>query len=503
MIIPKYNKNINRYALTFLDDFYASLACLEEVSDLNLKERNIINDVLTRYYCVFFTLMHQDNKKLMHHPELATSFNFLFGLLATEATIIYFFTYPDPPLSDIRKKISFETLVKRMGFKLHNLKQEDLTDGEIYSKLVDYIYDKHIELFEKEYSFSPDFIPSRENKLRKFCSIAVLQELYKSKFDEIRSSINKIFNFDNHASFWITLLAIVPFSLLFFFIPLGNLWFKSSIIHVPLVTFFYIAFFSMFGYMLFVCYRAKKKLDILEEYESYYSKYQRLGVDVLSVYISKQLLNYVDDERQNRFLPIIADFRLNLLDDYGLVLPMIRVMDKKDLEDYKIIVRVRNNEVAEFNFYPDRFVISEKDLQILKIKIPKTSVKMEYDGKVYYWIKDKFFKNIEKDAYMTREEFIKYVLNDITFKYIYKIFTLEETFCLLELIKNKEDELNIYNLSDFNIADFREIFVKILQKGGSLKDITYVFERIIYYSNSSKDKDFIAFSVCQDLVFKK
>lgn len=112
--------------------------------------------------------MHQDDKKLLRYPELATRFNFLFSLLATEVVAIYFFTYPDPPLPDIRKKMSFETLIKRMGFKLCNLNQDELSDGEIYSQLVDYIYDKHKELFQKDYNFEPDWGASTVRKVRRF-----------------------------------------------------------------------------------------------------------------------------------------------------------------------------------------------------------------------------------------------------------------------------------------------------------------------------------------------
>lgn len=53
MIIPKYNKNVNRYAVKFSDDFYAALDFIDNASELNIKDRNMINDVLTRYYCVF------------------------------------------------------------------------------------------------------------------------------------------------------------------------------------------------------------------------------------------------------------------------------------------------------------------------------------------------------------------------------------------------------------------------------------------------------------------
>ena len=77
MIIPKYHKEVNHYAVKFLEDFYANLDCFDNVSELNLKDRNMINEILTRYYCAFFTLMHQENKKLMHHPELADDFNFI------------------------------------------------------------------------------------------------------------------------------------------------------------------------------------------------------------------------------------------------------------------------------------------------------------------------------------------------------------------------------------------------------------------------------------------
>lgn len=508
MIIPKYRKEVNSYAIKFLDEFYATLDCFDNASDLNIKDRNIINDVIIRYYCAFFTLMHQHDNNLMRHPELASNFNFIFSVLATEVASIYFFYNPDPPIGDMRKKVSFETLLKRVGFKLHNLKQDELTNGEIVNKLFDYMYDKHKELFKKEYAFEKDWGLDERFKLRKFNLTGIISELYDTKFTDLKQKISEIFNFENNQMFWGLLISIIPFALLFFFLPLicllasaSNILLIKKIIYISLAVFFYVSFFSMFAYMLIKCIKLKKKVDIIEEYESYYSKYEKLGVDVLSIQVSKTLLNYADPDRKNKFLPVIADFRLNLIEKYGFVMPMVRVTDSKNIQDYQVVVSVRGRNVCEFFLYPDKYVISEETAALNNIELPKDAIKFEYDEKVYYWINEKFFKNLDKDSFMTRDDFIKFVLNDITFKYIEKIFTVQEAYCILEIVKRDINNEDIYSLSDLNILDFREIFIKILKKGGSIKDLDYVFERIVHYSKNSSDKDFIAFSVYQDLAF--
>lgn len=509
MIIPKYRKEVNNYAIKFLDDFYATLDCFDNASDLNIKDRNIINDVIIRYYCVFFTLMHQHDNNLMRHPELASNFNFIFSVLATEIAAIYFFNNPDPPIGDMRKKNSFETLLKRVGFKLQNLKQEELTNGEIVNKLFDYMYDKHKELFKKEYAFGKDWGIDDSFKLRKYNLTAIISELYDTKFEDIKQKINQIFNFENKQTFWVLLISIIPFALLIFFIPLAcffaadgsKVLLFEKIVYISWAVFFYVCFFTMFAYMLIQCIKLKKKVDVIEEYESYYSKYEKLGVDVLSIQVSKTLLNYADPDRKNKFLPVIADFRLNLIEKYGFVMPMVRVTDSKNIQDYQVVVSVRGRNVCEFYLYPDKYVISEGTADLNNIKIPKDAVKFEYDENVYYWINEKFFKNLDKDSFMTRDEFVKFVLNDVTFKYIEKIFTVQEAYCILEMVKSNFHNEDIYSLTKLDILDFREIFIKILKKGGSLKDLDYVFERIVHYAKNTSDKDFIAFSVYQDLAF--
>ncbi len=42
MIIPKYKKHINRFAINFLDIFYETLENNFSEYELNLKDRNII-----------------------------------------------------------------------------------------------------------------------------------------------------------------------------------------------------------------------------------------------------------------------------------------------------------------------------------------------------------------------------------------------------------------------------------------------------------------------------
>lgn len=497
----KYNKDINNYASQFVQNFYENLDATEYVSTLNLKDRNNINDVLIRYYSYFFMLIHSKDKKLMHSPELATDFNSIFISLAIQAVRLYYFSNPEPKLEDTQKKLLLDSLIKAVGFKLVNLKQDDLTNAEIVSSLFDFMYDQHKKMLENKYNFDDFSYMPQNTKLRMFVLPKILYENFiQSKLNDLKQKLYRIINFEDNESFKVLSSSIIPFCLLFFFLPLCGLAF-NNIKFIILVSIFYIGFFALFGYLLTTCLKIKNKIDAIKLYQNYYDHYQRLGVDIVSIYVSENLISYAEDE----MLYAISNLRLYLTDKKGFVTPYTRILDHEKLEDNTMIINVRGRKVCELKFYPDKFAMDEENIKAFNIKQPKDTQKTEFEGDCYYWVDKKYVKNIDEDFYFTPYGFIKIVLHQITFKYLDKIFTEEEAFALLELIasqyKNKDMSSNIYELTDYSILDFKDIFVKILQKGGSIKDILYVFERIVHYSKSNKDLDTIAFAICQDLTF--
>ena len=508
MIIPKYNRALNSYAQKFIDNLYENLEIHYNVNEiLDIKKRNIINQITARYYCIYFSAMHKDNYKLKHHPELADKFNAFYSHIIYSAIDICFFTTYNPPLTDERLKTTFEKLIRKVGLKMQDYNDnKELSEAEIISQLTDYTR-KEYENMLKDYNFS------ERDCLDPFYTYTLnrIRQEFSGELEKLKVKINQVINYDNSAGKIAMLVTVVPFCLLFFFIPLANILFAKNAEKIPaiiLVSFFYLTFFTIFGICTLQTYKVKRKLDYIEKYNEYYGQYHRLGVDVLKIEISKSLSDYTDIDKQNEIIPVISDFRLNLTDEYGIVLPGVRLKVNENLDDNKISIFVRNKNILTTDFYTDRHIINKNNIDKIKKDLPEDKIEITIFDNTYYWIKEKFFNDIDKNIYMTRNDFLKYILNNITFSYIDKIFTSIEAFCLLQLVKaniksGDTESQNALNATDFSIFDFHDIFLKIIQKGGSLKDINYVYEKIVYYSNKSKDKDFIAFSVCQDLAFSK
>ncbi len=90
-------------------------------------------------------------------------------------------------------------------------------------------------------------------------------------------------------------------------------------------------------------------------------------------------------------------------------------------------------------------------------------------------------------------------IKNIILNNIDKIFTIEETITILELNVFINDRKNNVLENKLDIYDIREIFVKIIQKGGSLIDFLYVYERINHYLKTTRNTKEIAELICSDL----
>ncbi len=497
MIIPKYKKHINRFAINFLDIFYETLENNFSGYELNLKDRNTINKIITRYYSIAFITVHSEDKNLLYHPELADKFNTFLALVFGEITEICYLVKPDPPVPENKKNSVFEYLIKKTISKFKRMDKGDLTTDEVFSKIIDYIYDEHKKIFEKEYTFGDDWELSEYTKINHFCSTHITKEL-DNKFTEFDNELNFLLDKKSKLIYLFILIPIIIFATVS---PL--LIAKLTVQKYYFICMFWGLCIIFLGSILSVTMEYKKTLDTMKEYDNYYSQFYSLGVDTMKIEASESLGKYLDPDMKNFAIPTIADFRLNLIDEFGIVIPPIRIRIEDSIPDYNLSFKIRDKQIINVPFYGNKNVIWKKDIEKYEIKIPENSIEAEYKGDKYYFVEEKFCKNLEEDAYQKPEEYFKFILNDLVFEYIDKIYSAKETFCILDLLcSNNYYDFDIYYATNLSIFDFRDIFVKIIQRGGKIKDIEAIFESILRHSKKTDDVDKIAFKVCQDLQFK-
>ncbi|MGM9993276.1 MAG: FHIPEP family type III secretion protein [Candidatus Avigastranaerophilus sp.] len=481
----------NKYTESFINELHNGI-CSSTLAEIPSQEDYaIIDEVIRKYYSsIFNNFYNKDSKytKFTHNPELAYDFNIMLINLIIEAVRLLF--YKDAPYTSFQKALFFEALIKTIGKEINKLEQQKFSAPEIIENIIGEI-DKEYKRITDNHSFNmTDYSLSIFN---------IVREYMKQKITYIDSKRYDSFVFfeDDFRSFsnFVIIFSIAALLPAIFLNP-ENIYFqimnKIILILIILISFVFP------GLIIHI----QKTFVKMKLFYNPYNYYQRLGTDTISIHVCGDEIIYTDPEQKNLVLPALADVRLNLTDKYGFVLPLIRVWDSSAFKTgYKIFLH--SNEILHLDISMEDLIITDEKVKEYNITINENYIKKETEFGTFYTINKKYEKDIDKNIFYTGVEYLKEIMKKTALKYINLIFTIEETFALLELYsgcfpagyKIISQQLNIYEL--------KEIFIKLLQKHCSLKDIVYVMEKIIKYSKTSKDTDYIAFQIYDDMIKDK
>lgn len=156
------------------------------------------------------------------------------------------------------------------------------------------------------------------------------------------------------------------------------------------------------------------------------------GIDILKVSLPKNLKKLSTD-----LMAKIVGLREELADNLGYIIPNVRICNDYDLKDNEFEIFVRTKSVGKF--------------------------KLENENDILEQI-------IEN-------------LKEVCLKNISKIFLQENAQKLLDEVSNKKVvETLLQNLS---VEDVRLILIELVNQKVSIKDNSYIFERMSVYSNKS------------------
>lgn len=205
----------------------------------------------------------------------------------------------------------------------------------------------------------------------------------------------------------------------------------------------------------------KEIKNVMQEISDPNNMYRRLGVDIITILIGVDLINCADPELNNStLLPQIAYLRKKLVDEYGYVIPNVRVVDSLSLQNNEYSIEIRGKVVLK----------ESVDFNNMEIKQVNTQI----------------INSLEK----------------ICFQYVQQIFTKFDTLKLIELAK-ADDPTLVNDLIPLLISaiDLKYIFTNLLSKKISIKDIIYIFELLNFHAQHTQDVEELSRLVENDLNF--
>ena len=265
-----------------------------------------------------------------------------------------------------------------------------------------------------------------------------------------------------------------------------------------------IIFSILLGLNFFYLKKRTQKLLSLTQYSEFDLLFSNLGVDILRLYISEDLIPYAEPMEKNMLLPAISEARLKLADDFGYVIQAVRVLDDEKLQSNQMSFEVREKEVYKFSFYPEGYIVKAPVLKLAGVDIDGLPIALNINSDTkWYWIDEKIAEKLSKSDCLSAKEYLIHMIMEIALKFVDEIFTTATAVSYEQLGKMQlaDFDINVRNFCSYE--DLRYVLVALLQDRISIKDVIFVLEKLHFYAN----KGYGVFETIQclkkDLTFHK
>ena len=237
--------------------------------------------------------------------------------------------------------------------------------------------------------------------------------------------------------------------------------------------------------------------------------YARLGVDILQIHLGVGLIEIADSKENGDLLAEIRGLRKNLTDEYGYVIPNIRLLDSASLDENEFSIYVRNREVLRGTCYPDKIMVNKNDWNNAEMPVPDDTI-FDVDPiskDLIYWIN---IEEIEKNYNKITVSPAKYIIKNLeecVLRHVDSIITISDTLKVVEISKSYNPYYaNTLIPSLITASDLRNIYVNLIIEKVKLQDIVLVFERLCDYARFNAKPDVLseqlrkvlAWSICKD-----
>ncbi len=222
--------------------------------------------------------------------------------------------------------------------------------------------------------------------------------------------------------------------------------------------------------------------------------YSRLHEEKLSIHLSEELLGYIDPEQDISEEELVAETvksRLNLTEKLGYIIPKIIFHDDETLNPYEFSIKIHGLDVFKACVYPNYIMFFEDEINLeKKCKNAQTDIDT-ITGKKIIWIEKDKAKDFWQKG-LTGSQFISRALEFCCIRYVEDLLDYEELDKYVDIVNDKNVFLVENIIPDFiTLADLRYILTSLIKEKISIKDITYIFEKINDFADSSSKSDVI------------
>ena len=220
--------------------------------------------------------------------------------------------------------------------------------------------------------------------------------------------------------------------------------------------------------------------------------YSKLHEEKLTIYLSEELLGFVDSDRGKTDEELIAETvksRLKLTEENGYVIPKVVFKDDENLNPCEFSIRIRGVEVFRAEVCPNYLMFYSDEIHTehkIKNSINATDL---ISGRKTIWIEKEKAKDFWQKG-ITPSEYIAKALEYVSIKYVDDLMDYDDVDKYLEVVE-KENEFLIENIIPdlLTYADVKYLLTSLIKEKVSIKNITYIFEKINDFAEEGSKSD--------------
>lgn len=219
--------------------------------------------------------------------------------------------------------------------------------------------------------------------------------------------------------------------------------------------------------------------------------YEKLDVKKLSVVLSEEIIELVNPDNNAELISQSVKVRQELSEKLGYVIPAIQFRLEETFEAGQYSINVRDITTLEGQVYPGYKMFFKKELDLSK----RPSYVIEdmdiITGEKVWWIPvDKTEKYWAKG--FLPAEVIAQNLKYVARRYVDDIFDYHDVNKFVEIAAERNIYLIENIIPDFlSIGELRYILATLIRENISVKDVTFIFEKINDFSEDSIKEDLL------------
>lgn len=215
-----------------------------------------------------------------------------------------------------------------------------------------------------------------------------------------------------------------------------------------------------------------------------------LKIDPVEIELGYALIALVDETQGGDVFKRITNIRRQLATELGIILPPVRVRDNLQLEAEEYVVKIRSNEIARNQLYPNLLLAMNPgtaDGEVAGLKVTEPVF-----GLPATWISFAERENAEVMGYTVVESatVLTTHLTELLRRNADKLLTRQDVRYLIDNLKTDFPQLVEELAADsFPVSSVQKVMQNLLKEGIPVRDLPIILESLLEYGKVTKNVD--------------